>query len=80
MRSTAVVSSKGQIVIPSHLRHRYGMQEGTTIVIHEEGGRLVLAPSNFDAVLALAGSLRDLPVEEDLARERQAAREKENQP
>lgn len=77
MRSTAVVSSKGQIVIPSHLRKRYGMKEGTTILIQEEQGRLVLAPSNFDAILALGGSLRDLPIEEDLETERQAARDRE---
>ena len=77
MRSTATVSSKGQIVIPSHLRQRYGMHEGTTVVIQEEQGRLVLATSNFDAILALAGSLRDLPIEEDLERERQLARDKE---
>jgi AbrB family looped-hinge helix DNA binding protein len=77
MRSTAIISSKGQIVIPSHLRKRYGMKEGTTIVIQEEQGRLVLAPSNFDAVLALGGSLRDLPLEDDLARERQLARDRE---
>lgn len=77
MRSTATVSSKGQIVIPSHLRKRYGMKEGTTILIQEEQGRLVLAPSNFDAVLALGGSLRDLPLEDDLARDRQMARDRE---
>lgn len=77
MRSTAIISSKGQIVIPSHLRKRYGMKEGTTIVIQEEQGRLVLAPSNFDAVLALGGSLRDLPLEDDLARDRQLARDRE---
>jgi len=79
MRTTAVISSKGQIVIPANLRKRYGMKEGTTIVFQEDHGRLVLAPSNFDAILALGGSLGDLPLEEDLERERQAARDRENQ-
>ncbi len=78
MRSTAVVSSKGQIVIPSKLRKRYGLREGTRVVFQEEGGRLTLAPSNWDELLALAGSLSGLGLEEDLDRERRAEREREN--
>jgi AbrB family looped-hinge helix DNA binding protein len=79
MRSTAVISAKGQIVIPSNLRKRYGMKEGTTVVFEEDHGRLVLAPSNFDAIFALGGSLGDYPLEEDLEQERQAERDRENQ-
>jgi AbrB family looped-hinge helix DNA binding protein len=79
MRTTAVISSKGQIVIPAHLRKRYGMKEGTTIVFQEDHGRLVLTPSNYDAIFALAGSLRDYPLEEDLEQERQSERNRENQ-
>jgi AbrB family looped-hinge helix DNA binding protein len=79
MRSTAVISSKGQVVIPANLRKRYGMKEGTTVVFEEEHGRLLLAPSNFDAIFALGGSLRDFPLEEDLEQERQSERKRENQ-
>ncbi len=77
MRTAVTVSSKGQIVIPARLRKRYGIGEGSTIVIQEEQGRLVLAPGNFDAILALSGSLRGLPIEEALDSERQAARQRE---
>jgi AbrB family looped-hinge helix DNA binding protein len=78
MRSSAVISSKGQIVIPANLRKRYGMKEGTTVVFQEDHGRLVLAPSNYDAIFALGGSLRDYPLEEDLDQERRFEREREN--
>jgi len=78
MPATAVISSKGQIVIPANLRKRYGLQEGSTVVFHEEHGRLVLEPNNFKAIYALQGSLREFPLEADLEQERQAAREREN--
>lgn len=78
MRTTAILSAKGQIVIPAKLRKRYGMNEGSTIVFQEENGRLMLSPNNYDALFALGGSLRDFPLEEDLEQERQAERTREN--
>ena len=78
MRTTAVISSKGQIVIPANLRRRYGMKEGTTVVFQEDHGRLVLAPGNYEALFALAGSLREFPLEEDLAQERRLERRRED--
>jgi AbrB family looped-hinge helix DNA binding protein len=78
MTATSVISSKGQVVIPAGLRKRYGLEEGTMVVFQEERGRLVLEPRRFDAILALGGSLRDYPLEEDLARERQAERDRED--
>ena len=78
MRSTAVVSSKGQIVIPAKLRKRYRLGEGTTIVFQEERGRLVLEPSNFEAIYALQGSLREFPLEASLNEERRAERARED--
>ena len=79
MRTTAVISSKGQIVIPANLRKRYGLQEGTTVVFQEERGRLVLEPNTYQAIYALQGSLREFPLEADLEEERRAARERENE-
>ena len=55
MRTTAVISSKGQIVIPANLRKRYRLQEGTTVVFQEERGRLVLEPNTYQAIYALQG-------------------------
>ncbi len=79
MKTRAVISSKGQIVIPANLRRRYRMKEGTTVLFQEERGRLVLAPSNYEAIYALEGSLREFPLEASLEQERQADRKRENQ-
>jgi AbrB family looped-hinge helix DNA binding protein len=37
-------SSKGQIVIPSVLRKKYGIKKGTRVEIREEDGKIVLLP------------------------------------
>jgi AbrB family looped-hinge helix DNA binding protein len=79
MRSTAVISSKGQIVIPANLRKRYRLGEGTTVVFQEERGRLVLEPNNFEAIYALQGSLREFPIEASLEEERRAERKREDE-
>ena len=79
MRSTAVISSKGQIVIPANLRKRYRLKEGTTVVFQEERGRLVLEPNNYEAIYALEGSLREFPLEASLEEERRAERKRENE-
>lgn len=79
MRSTAVISSKGQIVIPANLRKRYRLKEGTTVVFQEERGRLVLEPNNYQAIYALEGSLREFPLEASLEEERRAERKRENE-
>jgi AbrB family looped-hinge helix DNA binding protein len=78
MRSTSVVSAKGQIVIPANLRKRYRLKEGTTILFQEERGRLVLEPSNYEAVYALQGSLGEFPLEASLEEERRAERRRED--
>jgi AbrB family looped-hinge helix DNA binding protein len=78
LNASSIISSKGQIVIPANLRKRYGLKEGTTVVFQEDRGRLVLEPSNYAAIYALQGSLADFPLEEDLAAERRADREREN--
>ncbi|HEY6413538.1 MAG TPA: AbrB/MazE/SpoVT family DNA-binding domain-containing protein [Edaphobacter sp.] len=78
MRSTAIISSKGQIVIPANLRKRYRLKEGTTVVFQEDRGRLVLEPSNYEMIYALEGSLKEFPLEASLAEERRAERDREN--
>jgi AbrB family looped-hinge helix DNA binding protein len=79
MRSTAVISSKGQIVIPANLRKRYLLKEGTTVVFQEERGRLVLEANNYAAIYALQGSLRQFPIEASLEEERRAESQRENE-
>jgi AbrB family looped-hinge helix DNA binding protein len=79
MRSTAVISSKGQIVIPANLRKRYRLKEGTTVVFQEERGRLVLEPNDYKAIYALQGSLQELPIEASLEEERRVERKRESE-
>ena len=78
MAIEGVISSKGQLVIPVNLRKRYGLQEGTTVIFHEEQGRLVLEPSNYSALYALEGSLGAFSLEADLEAERRSARKSES--
>ena len=79
MRSSSVISAKGQIVIPANLRKRYSLKEGTTVVFQEERGRLILEPNNYEAIYALQGSLQEFPLEACLEEERRAERERENE-
>jgi AbrB family looped-hinge helix DNA binding protein len=79
MRSSAIVSSKGQIVIPARLRKRYGITTGTTLVFHEDHGRLTIEPSNVGAFLALGGSMSEYDLEGDLIRTRAEERRREDE-
>lgn len=50
----ANASSKGQIVIPSPLRKKYGIKKGTRVEFKEEDGKIVLLPrtmQQFDQAL-----------------------------
>ena len=73
----AVISSKGQIVIPAALRKKYRLKEGMTISFRKEKGRLVIEPDPFSALQALRGTLPDYPFEKALDEEREAARLRE---
>ncbi len=58
METTA--TSKGQIVIPSSIRRRLGIKEGTRIQIElrEEEKEIILRPITRDYVHSLRGKLR----------------------
>jgi AbrB family looped-hinge helix DNA binding protein len=44
----ANTSAKGEIVIPSFLREKYGIKKGTRVEFLEEGGRIVLLPRTME--------------------------------
>lgn len=77
-----VVSSKGQVVIPSELRDQLGLGKGTRATWSEEHGRLVLTPSTERQLDEIMGFLKPPPdgpsmFEESLAeRDRERKREK----
>lgn len=78
MRSTAVISSKGQIVIPAGLRKKHSLETGSTVLFREERGRIVIESADFDSLYALEGSLRGLPLEADLEEMRRNERRRED--
>ena len=56
METTA--TAKGQIVIPSSIRRRLGIKEGTRIRIEENGNEIILKPITRDYVHSLRGKFR----------------------
>jgi len=52
------VSAKGQIVIPVSLRRKYGIREGTRIVILDNGDSIILKPMTEEYLKKLQGSLK----------------------
>jgi AbrB family looped-hinge helix DNA binding protein len=39
------IGKRGQVTIPKDLRERFGMKGGDDVIIHEEGGKLVIERS-----------------------------------
>ncbi len=72
----STVTSKGQLVIPSKLRRKYGIRRGTQVAFVEEDHRLVLQPLTPEFIRSLRGSLKGEPsvlkfLLEDRKRERE---------
>ena len=55
---TSTVTQKGQVVIPSKLRKKLGIREGTQIAFIEEEERLLLQPLTEKYVKSLRGALK----------------------
>lgn len=64
------VSKKGQIVIPSKIRHKLGIEEGSKIEITEKGGRLILIPQLKNPIMKLRGKYQGEKLTDELLRER----------
>ena len=54
---TAVVTTKGQVVIPSRIRHKLGIKRGTKVCFLQQGKDLVLRPVTDDYIDGIKGSL-----------------------
>ncbi|MDQ7823016.1 MAG: AbrB/MazE/SpoVT family DNA-binding domain-containing protein [Candidatus Eremiobacteraeota bacterium] len=74
---TSKVTSKGQIVIPSRLRKKYGIREGTKICFIDDDSRIVIEPISERFYREQRGSLRGSGILEALLEERKRDREKE---
>jgi AbrB family looped-hinge helix DNA binding protein len=55
------VTTKGQLVIPSKLRRKYGIRKGTRVAMIEEENRIILQPLTREYIRSLRGSLKGEP-------------------
>jgi len=67
---------KGQIVIPIELRRKYGIVEGTKIVVVDNGDEIVLRPMTREHIKKLRGSLKGTGALQVLMEERQKDQQK----
>lgn len=45
MRQTLIVSTRGQITLPTNIRKQFGIKSGEPIIIEDRNGELVLKPA-----------------------------------
>jgi AbrB family looped-hinge helix DNA binding protein len=50
-----VVTTKGQIVIPSKLRRRFGIKKGTQVFVYEKEGEIIVKPITDEYIESMAG-------------------------
>jgi AbrB family looped-hinge helix DNA binding protein len=68
--SVTQLTSKGQILVPKHLRRKLGLKPGGKVHLDEEEGRLVLTPVPPDPIEAATGFLKGrFSLSQDLRRE-----------
>jgi AbrB family looped-hinge helix DNA binding protein len=70
-------TTKGQIVIPSALRRKYGIKVGTKILIYDDGEHIILKPVTEQYLKGLQGSLKGKGALKVLLAERAKDRERE---
>ena len=68
---------KGQIVIPATLRRKYGIKNGTKIIITDMGDSIVLKPVTEQYLKNLQGSLKGKGGLKVLVEERHKDKERE---
>lgn len=56
--NTAIVTTKGQIVIPSKIRRRHNIKSGTKLCILEKGDQILLQPLTNEYFEKMAGILK----------------------
>ncbi len=58
MTTTTIVTTKGQVVIPSLIRKHLDLREGTRLSVIESGDKIVLQPLTADYFRKMAGILK----------------------
>ena len=62
----SVISSKGQLVIPSEIRKQLGMRAGTGVSLELEGDRIVIVPDSSLNWKNMTGWLKGKPTALDI--------------
>ncbi len=79
---TAYVTSKGQLVVPSRIRRRFGIKPGTRVNFVEEGDRIIFQPVTREYISSFRGMFKRKPGEKSMVQEliedRRAEKEKED--
>ena len=68
---------KGQIVIPANLRKKYGIKNGTKIIVTDNGDSIILKPVTEQYLKNLQGSLKGMGGLKVLVEERRKDKERE---
>jgi len=76
MASSAVMSSKGQLVIPAKLREELGFKPGVRVTFKKHGKGLLIETGSYEAVMALCGKYAGTGLEESFAEDRRLDEEK----
>ena len=75
--NTAYVTSKGQLVVPSRLRRRFGIKPGTRINFVEEGGRIIFQPVTREYIRSFRGMFKLKPGKKSVVQEHLEERRRE---
>ncbi len=51
----SIVTVKGQVVIPSKLRRKFGIKKGTQVYLYERNGEIVIKPITDEYIQKMAG-------------------------
>ena len=54
----SVVTVKGQVVIPSKIRRKFGIKKGTQVYLYEREGEIVIKPITDEYIRGMAGITR----------------------
>jgi AbrB family looped-hinge helix DNA binding protein len=54
----SIVTLKGQVVIPSRLRRKFGIKKGTRVCLYERDGEIIVRPVTDEYLSSLAGVTR----------------------
>ena len=75
---TAHVTSKGQLVVPSRLRRKYGIKPGTKICFIERDNEILFQPVTREYIRSVCGMLKsETSVTQELLKERALDKEHE---